>query len=218
MSGLGAPGPDTSDMAAVHQVFRSSLAAAPAFIASTRGDDARRALIADYYANLLAFLEVHHEGEELLVFPFLTERAPQSQALMTRMATQHTDVLGTLADAKVAMAAWTERGDGAAVDAADSLVSLGDALHVHLDEEEAHVLPLAGEYLSMEEWGALPGHGMANFTGDKVWLILGLIRENFTPAQRDDMLEHMPPAARVMWETIGESSFAAMIAEVRRTA
>jgi len=41
------------------------------------------------------------------------------------MATQHTDVLGTLDDAKLSMAAWTERGDGAAVDAADSLVSLG---------------------------------------------------------------------------------------------
>jgi len=63
----------------------------------------------------------------------------------------------------------------------------------------------------MEEWGALPGHGMANFTGDRWWLILGLIRENFTPAQRDDMLEHMPPRRAVMWESHRESSFAAMI-------
>jgi hypothetical protein len=205
-------------MAAVHQVFRSSLAAAPAFVASTRGNDARRALIADYYDNLLAFLEVHHHGEELLVFPYLTERAPQAQELITRMADQHQEVLGVLDQSRQALAEWSRRGDVAAVAAAESLVSLGSVLQLHLDEEEVEILPLAGEHLSIEEWGALPGHGMANFTGDKVWLILGLIRENFTPAQRDAMLEHMPPPARAMWEEMGESSFTTMIAEVRRTA
>ena len=218
MADPGTPRPDTSDMTAVHQVFRSSFAAAPAFVASTRGDDARRSLIADYYANLLAFLEVHHEGEEQLVFPQLTERAPDSRALVARMAAQHADVVRMLNDAKAAQASWVKHGDDAAVAAADSLVALAEALQTHLDEEEALILPLAEEHLSMEEWGALPGHGMANFSGDKVWLILGLIRENFTPAQRDDMLEHMPPPARAMWETMGESSFAAMIAEVRQTA
>ena len=46
------------------------------------------------------------------------------------------------------------------------------------------MLPLAAENLSMEEWGALPGHGMANFHGDKIWLILGLIRERMNDEQR----------------------------------
>jgi hypothetical protein len=46
--------PDTSDMHAVHQVFRSSLASAPQFIGSAERDDGRRALIANYYANLMA--------------------------------------------------------------------------------------------------------------------------------------------------------------------
>jgi hypothetical protein len=218
MTDSGLPRPDTSDMVAVHQVFRSSLSAAPAFVASTRADDARRALIADYYANLLAFLEVHHEGEEQLVFSYLNERAPDSREVVERMVAQHADVVRLLDEAKVARAEWVRQGDDAAVRAADALVALGDALLVHLDEEEAQILPLAAEHLSMEEWGALPGHGMANFSGDKVWLILGLIRENFSPAQRDAMLEHMPPPARAMWETMGESSFAAMIAEVRQTA
>ena len=96
MTELELPRPDTSDMVAVHRVFRSSLAAAPGLVGSVRGDDARRALITDYYANILAFLEVHHEGEEQLVFPVLTERAPQSHALVARMATQHAGVVGAL--------------------------------------------------------------------------------------------------------------------------
>jgi hypothetical protein len=216
MTDQGVPRPDTSDMTAVHQVFRSSLAAAPEFVASTQGDDARRALIADYYGNLLAFLDVHHEGEEQLLFPVLRERAPVSDALVARMTQQHADVVGRLARSKDALAAWSESGDEAAGHAAAILLELGEVLTPHLDDEEAEMLPLAGEYLSMEEWGALPGHGMTHFTGDKVWLILGLIRENFTPAQREAMLEHMPPPARHMWETMGESAFQTMIAEVRQ--
>lgn len=218
MTERGAPQPDTSDMAAVHQVFRTALASAPALVASTRGDEARRALIADYYANLLAFLEVHHEGEEMLVFSYLTQRAPQCQELVSRMGSQHAEAMAMLEEAEAALTVWFERGDEAAVKAADALVSLGVVLQDHLDEEEAEVLPLAGEFLSLEEWGALPGHGMANFSGDKIWLILGLIRENFTPAQRHAMLENMPPPARAMWETVGEAAFGELIAQVRQTA
>jgi len=217
MTDLELPRPDTGDMVAVHQVFRSSLASAPALVGSARGEDARRALIADYFANILAFLEVHHEGEEQLVFPLLTERAPQCQALLARMATQHTDVVGTLDETKDVLTRWSKEGDDAADDTARSLQALGAALSTHLDEEEAEILPLAQEYLSLEEWGALPGHGMANFTGDKVWLILGLIRENFTPQQSAAMLEHMPLPALAMWQTMGESAFEAMIADVRQT-
>ena len=58
---------------------------------------------------------------------------------------------------------------------------------------------------------------MAHFQGDKIWLIMGLIRENFTQAQSDMMLEHMPPPARQMWETMGETSFNDLIAQVRQT-
>ena len=61
------------------------------------------------------------------------------------------------------------------------------------------MLPLAAEHLSVEEWGALPGHGMADFDGDKIWLILGLIRERMTDDQRAAMMAHMPPPALEMW-------------------
>ncbi|HXX89775.1 MAG TPA: hemerythrin domain-containing protein [Acidimicrobiales bacterium] len=208
--------PDTSDMAAVHEIFRSSLASAPAFVGSAAGDDDRRALIAGYYANVMAFLEVHHDGEEALLFPLLIERAPADRKLVDVAIEQHEDVVARLAEAKEAIAAWSAQGDSQGPELVHALGALDDVLSPHLDNEEATVVPLAGEYVTVEEWGMLPGHGMANFTGDKIWLILGLIRENFTPEQRAQMLEHMPPPAREMWETMGESSFNDMIAEVRR--
>jgi len=208
---------DTSDMAAVHQVFRSSFAAAPAFVESAAGDENRRDLIAGYYANVLAFLEAHHDGEEALVFPLLIERAPGRRGVVDGAIEQHHEVVMLLAEARTATEAWQVKGDVEGPELVRALGALDTALTAHLDHEEATVVPLASEYVTAEEWGMLPGHAMATFTGDKIWLIMGLIRENFTPEQRAMMLERMPPPARQMWETMGEASFDDMIAEVRQT-
>jgi iron-sulfur cluster repair protein YtfE (RIC family) len=210
--------PDTSEMAAVHKVFRSSLNSAPHFIASTTGDDARRALVADYYANVLSFLEVHHDGEEELLFPLLAERAPEHKDRIDLALSQHHKALDALATSRVALAAWHENGDSEAADLERSLDALDGVLSAHLDMEESEIVPLAGDHVTVEEWGMLPAHGFANFKGDKIWLILGLIRENFTDEQRAVMLAHMPPPAVQMWETMGEASFDQMIGEVRQTA
>jgi hypothetical protein len=203
-----APHPDTSDMYAVHGVFRDTLGAAPALVGGIAPGDAERvALIANYYENILSFLEAHHDGEEHLVFPLLRERDADAAALMDEMTEQHHEALALLEEAKAALAAWPE-GDAAAQKATEErLRALGSHLGEHLDEEEAKVLPLAAQYLSMEEWGALPGHGMANFHGDKIWLILGLIRERMTAEQQAAMTEHMPPPALEMWTGFGEQAF-----------
>jgi hypothetical protein len=97
---------------------------------------------------------------------------------------------------------------------ADSLEALGVQLNAHLDEEETDALPLCAEKLSIEDWGALPGHAMANFHGDKMWLIWGLIRERMTDGQRAAMLEHAPPPAVEMWTTFGEQAFKGLSNEV----
>ena len=72
-----APRPDVTDMYAVHGVFRDTLGAAPTLVGGIAPGDAERvALIANYYENILSFLESHHDGEEQLVFPLLRERCP----------------------------------------------------------------------------------------------------------------------------------------------
>jgi len=207
--------PDTNDMMAVHRVFRESLAAAPGLVDSV-SDDERRALIANYLANVMSFLDVHHDGEEQIVFPVLIERSPKSKAVVEQMVAEHEQVVRLLKGVNESVARW-EHGDdpdGAAVKA--SLQALNEGLESHLNEEEADLLPIAGEFLTVEEWGSLPGHGFANFQGDKVWLILGLIREQMNDEQRAAMLQNMPPPARQMWDTMGESAFNELIAEVRQ--
>jgi hemerythrin-like domain-containing protein len=187
-----APRPDVTDMVAVHAVFRDTLGAAPALIDdASNGDAARAALIANYYDNILRFLQVHHESEEQLVFPLLHQ-------------------------AQRAVAAWEAGDDDGGPAARDALESLRVQLVGHLDTEETTLLPLCGANLSPEEWGAIPGHALASYSGDKVWLILGLIRERMNDEQRAAMLEHMPPPARDMWTGFGQQAFNDLSAEVAR--
>ena len=204
----GPPRPDVSDMYAVHGVFRDSLGAAPQLVGGiSAGDSERDALIANYYENILSFLEAHHDGEEKLVFPLLRARCAGNAELIDHLEGQHKEALRLLEEAQRSLAAWPAGDAASQAAAADSLEALRAQLVAHLDEEEAKVLPLAAANLSMEEWGALPGHGMANFGGDKIWLILGMIRERMTDEQRASMLAHMPPPALDMWTSFGEQAF-----------
>src|ERR1700679_4295121 len=109
-----APRPDTTDMFAVHGVFRDTLGAAPTLVGGIAPGDAERvALIANYYENILSFLHTHHEGEEDLVFPLLRERCDGAGELMDRMAEEHHEALELLEQARAALAAWPG-GDAAA--------------------------------------------------------------------------------------------------------
>ena len=216
----GTPRPDVTDMYAVHRVFRDTLGAAPRLVGDiATGDAARVEQVANYYDNILYFLEAHHDGDEVIVFPRLRERCPGEASLLDTLEAEHKEALKHLAVAREAVDAWPgANGDNAATAAqsavAESLEALRVQLVEHLDQEEARALPLCAEHILAEEWGQLPGHALAGYQGDKVWLILGLIRQRMTQEQRDAMLAHMPPPARDMWTGFGEKAFNELSAQV----
>jgi hemerythrin-like domain-containing protein len=209
------PRPDVSELFAVHGVFRDTLGAASRLVGDIApGDVERVAVIANYYENILSFLQAHHDGEEELVFPLLRERCPEQDALLDRLDEGHEEAVRLMASAQSSLAAWPADDGVARSSVVDNLEALRTQLVAHLDEEEVEGLPLCSEHMSAQEWGALPGHGLANFHGDKIWLILGLIRERMNDAQRAAMLEHMPPPAVEMWAGFGEQAFRELSSEV----
>lgn len=206
---------DVSDMYPVHNAFRDTLSAAPHLVRGVPdGDDARRDLIANFYGNIIAFLHVHHDGEEELVFPLLRERCPDDLVLIESIASQHRDVDDLVNQSVAFLDQWTTGSAEAQAQCADTLKALGVAMTEHLDDEETRLLPLCSTTLTEQEWGALPGHGMAAFAGDKIWLILGLIRQRMNDEQRARMLAFMPPPAVEMWTNLGEPSFNRLMAEI----
>jgi hypothetical protein len=206
---------DTSDMPRVHRVFRAGFSAAPGLVGGA-GTAERHEMVGSFYANLLEFLHCHHHGEDELIWPLVKERCPERREVVERLESQHQAVGAFLDQARSSLSAWQS---APSVETANTLVSaldeLGTQLVVHLDEEETVGLPLVSSHISPEEYGALPGHALRSFTGDKVWLVLGLIRENMTEEQKVEMLAHMPPPVVDMWTNMGQSAFTAFVSELR---
>lgn len=191
--------PPQTTMALPHDGFRFSLASAPALINSAKGDDDRRALIADYYASVLVGVEVHHHGEEELYFPLLIERFPEKRATVDLGAKQHHEVVSVAAAAKGAVALWVAKGDAETTNVLSTLEAFDEALSVHLHYEETEIVPLE-EGLTPQERAAL----------------LARIREHHV-AKIPNMAEFLLSlfhGQALLWEAVDEASFRATIAKV----
>ena len=204
--------PDITEMVVVHDVFRDTFSAAPTLVGGASDD--RVEMLKNVYDNVIAFLVGHHEGEDELIYPLLLDRAPEKKELIQTVNAQHEEIHAVIDSTSAAVAAWTASDAASQAAAAAALDGLGARLRIHLGDEEREMLPICEEHVSVEEWGALPGHVLKNYTGDKVWLILGLIRERMSQAQRDAMLQKMPPPAVEMWTGFGESAFGDLMKQV----
>ena len=206
---MALPLADTSDMIEMHRVFRACFGKSSRLVKSVAtGDSERGDVVASYYANVLRLLSVHHEGEDVLVTPKLLERDPDQAEMIERIASQHADVVSLMDAAEASLASWRQSFDGAArADLIHALERLDRELTVHLDAEEADILPIAARCLNAAEWGELPSHGMQHFDGDKLWLVMGLIRDQMSPEHRAEMDAHMPPPVAASWAASGQAMF-----------
>ena len=204
-------------MFAVHRALDRALADAPAQIRSVPAGDVERAsTLAAYYRDVLSLLQVHHAGEDELLYPLLAERVPEHRELFARMDEQHATVFSGIAPAERAadrFAASASLADASVLD--EALGALRPALSVHLSEEEEQILPIAGRFVSPPEWGALPGHALSHYQGDRIWLLLGLVFEAMPEDILAATISHMPPPVAAMWMGAGADAFAAEMALVR---
>lgn len=219
MSDIAAlPLADTSDMIGVHHVFREAMAVAPRLVASVApGDTERAEVVATYYRNVLAMLHAHHEGEDQLMTPRLLERCPERADAITRVASQHHGLVDAVTAVQRQIPGWAEDPaieTGAKLAAA--LATVGAQLTIHTDDEEREILPIAARCMNVAEWGELPAHSMRSFSGDKLWLVLGLVQEQMTPEQVASMEANMPPQLADFWSGMGRQLFKEFVADLRR--
>ncbi|MFI5286057.1 MAG: hemerythrin domain-containing protein [Candidatus Dormibacteria bacterium] len=211
---------ETSDMLIPHNLFRSVFASADQVITGVRdGDSQKMAAVYSYFDNVLRFLDAHHGGEDACVWPLLSARCPEAAELLERMESEHDTIHRLREGAGHALAAWNASADriqGRRF--AEALTELGAEVDQHFAEEEVEILPLASRNMSPEEWGALPGHAMAHFSGDKIWLILGLIFEQMNKEELAFTFSLLPPPVVEMWTTSGEAAFKDFIGRVREAA
>ena len=186
-------------MALAHDLLRFSFASAPALIDSATGNELRRNLITGYFASVLSGLEVHHHGEEELLFPLLIERFPEDREKVDLGEKQHHEILSLLAAARRAVDEWETSGDSHNASVTAALGTLEDALLTHLDHEEAAIVPLEAR-LSVEERT----------------IHMARMRKHHTERLRPGVVEFffsISHGQALLWEAVGGASFRDMIAE-----
>jgi hemerythrin-like domain-containing protein len=208
---------DATAMTRFHRIFREALDAVPRFIGAAPADDKARAdFVGSYYANVLKLLHAHHEAEDLTIYPLMMERLPQHVDVISRVNAEHEAVLGTLDAAEQAVAAWRADPSSASREAARaSLESMRAILLEHLDHEEADVVPLIALCISAAEWDEMSATAFQRFSGDKVWLVLGLIQEQMLAEENATMEGNMPPPVHDFWVASGRPMFQKYTAQLR---
>lgn len=201
--------PDTYDMVLVHRVFRRELGAAPELVRRVRpGDRERAAVIAEHVRLLLVDLHHHHTGEDELLWPRLRRRAEVDPALIRRMESQHDLISALMGEANALLPVWRKDPDAAAAEPlADKLDRLAGELDIHLREEEAKILPLATDHLTVAEWEELGERGLRDVAKSRLLWALSAILESADEAERVKFMSKVPLPARVAWRLVGRRMY-----------
>lgn len=216
-SGHAPPPLDTHDMVVIHRAFRRESLLLVSLIAGVEDGDRRRArALAAHLRWYRLGLHNHHHGEDELIWPLLRTRADLQAGLVLRMEAQHERVAESLDQVMLALPAWQAAASTPARDAlVDALSEHRGVLLEHLDDEEAHLLPVAGRYLTQPEWDALGEHFLASTPKRQLLIFLGAVLEDADAGERASVLTAMPAAARLIWQTYGQISYARHIKRVR---
>ena len=210
--------PETGQMVVIHKALRREFGLLPGLVAEVPGTDTARArLLARHAGLLLHFLHGHHDSEDRLLWPVLTDRVPSVKQLTAVMEQQHQTVADLIDAIRPELARWSA-GDGTARGRlTGDLTRLHTALSEHLDAEEAEILPLVHEHLTVAEWEAIGEDANQHLPRNpRLGLLLaGMVLEDATPAEQAWFLAELPAPARLMWRLAGRSLYAAHLKRVR---
>jgi len=207
----------TEEMAVVHRTFRHGFPMVAGLLRRTPpGATERAETIAAHVDFLLNGLHHHHSGEDENIWPLLLERAAPAADLVNRMESQHQAVAERSERVRTLLTGWRRNPvEGEAV--ATALEEFTDSLVEHLDDEEAHVVPLIRAHLTAEEWEGFGQATFEKFTNDEKLIATGVLKDVATPEEAEWFTGGLPLPIRLMWRLAGRRKYDRYIARVRGT-
>ena len=214
-----APMADVGEMYLVHTMLRREFSLLPDLIrAADRNDAKRRALIGAHAQLLCQILHAHHEGEDLVLWPLLLDRAEaEATEIVAVMEEQHHAIAAAHDEAVHRLGDWCRFGRDAEgfASALDDLVRI---LTEHTALEEQAVLPLAEKYITAAEWEQMGRHGMDTFQKRLLPLAFGMLMYEGDPAVMRRTLSNVPLPARLLMPIITRRAFSHHARQVYGTA
>jgi hypothetical protein len=203
-----APMADVGEMYLVHTMLRREFSLLPDLIRGTHRNDAkRRALIGAHAQLVCQILHTHHEGEDLVLWPLLLERAEaEATEIVAAMGEQHRAIEAAHDEAVHRLGAWCRCG----YDGEGMATVFGDLVRVlteHTALEEKAVLPLAKKYITAAEGVQMGQHGMNTFQKRLLPLAFGMLMYEGDPAVMRRTLSNAPLPARRLISIIAPRAF-----------
>ncbi len=207
----------TEEMAIIHRIFRRGFPMVAALIRQApAGDTARAETIAAYLNFHLNGLHNHHSGEDTNIWPRLLERAAPEAELINRMEAQHEVVAERSERVRALLRAWG-RSPASGEELATALDEFTAALVEHLDDEEAHVVPLIRAHITAEEWEQFGQETFEKFTNPEKLIATGELESVASAAEAEWFLGTLPLPVKLMWRYLGRRKYAAYMRNVRAT-
>ncbi len=205
----------TEEMAVIHRIFRRGFPMIAQLVREVpTGDTSRAEQVAAHLDFLLNGLHHHHSGEDENIWPRLLDRAAPEADLINRMETQHERVAELSEQLRTQLEMWRHTatgGDALAATVEDFTAALVD----HLDDEEAHVVPLIRTHITAEEWTRFGQLTFEKFTNDEKLIATGTLEEVTTPEEAAWFTGDLPVPIKVMWRLAGRRKYARYIQGVR---
>lgn len=210
---------DVRDMYMAHTVFRREFSLLPQLVRDVAPGDVSRAEVVGAHAEMLCnTLHLHHEGEDLLLWPRLLERGgEEAAAIVPTMEAQHQVIEEAHAAVVALLPEWRRTGRGGE-QLADAFEHLRTALIEHMALEESEILPLAQRHVTAAEWMELGEHGMGGTPKKQLPLAFGLAMYEGDPEVIKAVLAHAPLPARLLMPLVAPRLFAAHAKRVHGTA
>ncbi|RAN99872.1 hypothetical protein GUI43_05901 [Micromonospora noduli] len=210
---------DVRDMYMAHSALRREFSLLPQLVRDVTPGDTTRAEVVGGHAEMLChILHLHHEGEDLLLWPRLLERGgAEAAAIVPTMEAQHHAIEDAHAAVLALLPQWRRTARGGE-QLADALEQLRAALIEHMALEESEILPLAQRHVTAREWMQLGEHGMSKSPKKQLPLAFGLAMYEGDPEVVKAVLAHAPLPARLLMPIIAPRLFASHAKRVHGTA
>ena len=205
----------TEEMAVIHRIFRGGFPMMAELVRQTpTGATSRSEPIAEHLDFLLNGLHNHHTGEDENIWPRLLERAAPQAELIIRMEKQHEVVAEHSERVRTLLQTWRRTPtDGAAL--ATALAEFTAALVEHLDDEEAHVVPLIRAHITAEEWATFGQETFEKFTNPEKLVATGTLEDVATREEAAWFIGDLPLPIKLMWRLFGRRKYARYMQRVR---
>ncbi|WP_438854318.1 hemerythrin domain-containing protein [Agromyces sp. M3QZ16-3] len=196
----------TAAMRRIHRVLLWSYDEAPGLVRSAAdGDTDRSRYVGEVLGNFDKLLHVHHEGEDLYMYPQLGERAPACALHVAQMLAQHEQVRRALDDLAPIRERWRESADAELGEQlAAEYEDLSAMLKVHLRREVTEVTPAVEKVLTEEEFEKLSQHGVDSFEKKVVLAYLGMILATNPPDEQREFITDIPLPIRLAYRLVGK--------------